>query len=59
MEVTEPSLSLVQERPSYTNITNGIGLFSARFMKVVDSLSISQITKDSLKINAHTRNLGF
>jgi hypothetical protein len=59
MEVTEPSLSLVQERPSYTNITNGIGLFSARFMKSVDSLSISQITKDSLKINAHTKNLGF
>jgi hypothetical protein len=59
MEVTEPSLSLIQERPGYTNITNGIGLFSARFMNSVDSLSVSQMTKDELKVNAHTKNLGF
>jgi hypothetical protein len=52
-------LSLVQERPAYTNIINGIGLFSARFMKSVDSLGISQLTKDELKVNSHTRNLGF
>ncbi len=59
MEVTEPSLSLVQERPSYTNIINGIGLFSSRFMKAVDSLGISQITKDELKRNSYTSDLGF
>jgi hypothetical protein len=59
MEVTEPSLSLVQEKPAYTNIINGIGLFSARFMKSVDSLGISQLTKDELKVNSHTSNLGF
>jgi len=59
MEVTEPSLSLVQEKPAYTNIINGIGLFSARFMKSVDSLDISQLTKDELKVNSHTSNLGF
>ena len=59
MEVTEPSLSLIQEKPAYTNIVNGIGLFSARYMKVVDSLAISQVTKDDLKVNPHTMNLGF
>jgi hypothetical protein len=59
MEVTEPSISLVQERPAYTNIVNGIGLFSARFMKSVDSLYVSQITKDELKVNPHTKDLGF
>ena len=59
MEVTEPSLTLIQERPAYTNIVNGIGLFSARYMKSVDSLSISQLTKDALKVNSHTKNLGF
>ena len=59
MEVTEPSISLVQEKPAYTNIVNGIGLFSARFMKTVDSLSVSQLTKDELKVNSHTKNLGF
>ncbi len=59
MEVTEPSLSLVQEKPAFTNIINGIGLFSSRFMKSSDSLDISQLTKDELKVNSHTKNLGF
>jgi len=59
MEVTEPSLSLVQERPAYTNIINGIGLFSARYMKSVDSLDISQLTKEELKVNSKTKDLGF
>ncbi len=59
MEVTEPSLSLIQERPPYTNIINGIGLFSSRFMKSVDSLNVSDMTKDELKVNSHTKDLGF
>ncbi len=60
MEVNEPSLSLVQERPAYTNIINGIGLFSSRYgRKQYDTLFVSQITKDELKINPKTSNLGF
>ena len=60
MEVTEPSLSLVQEKPSFTNIINGIGLFSSRFnKKQADTLYVSQITKDELKVNVHTKDLGF
>jgi hypothetical protein len=31
MEVNEPSNSIVQERPDYSNISNGIGLLSSRF----------------------------
>lgn len=59
MEVTEPSQSIVQEKPAYTNIINGIGLFSSRFIKFSDSLDISQLTKDALKVNEHTKDLGF
>ncbi|MCX6268493.1 MAG: hypothetical protein NTW16_14250 [Bacteroidetes bacterium] len=59
MEVTEPSMGLVQERPAFTNIVNGIGLFSARFTKSVDSLVISPITKNELKVNVNTKDLGF
>lgn len=33
MEVNEPSSGIVQEKPDYTNIENGIGLFSCRFIK--------------------------
>lgn len=34
MEVNEPSNSIVQERPDYTNISNGLGLFSSRYKNV-------------------------
>ncbi len=34
MEVNEPSNSIVQERPDYSNLTNGIGIFSSRFRNV-------------------------
>jgi hypothetical protein len=34
MEVNEPSSSIIQERPEYSNITNGIGLFSSRYKSI-------------------------
>lgn len=33
MDVNSPSNSIVQERPQYTNINNGIGLFASRYKK--------------------------
>ncbi|MDO9511833.1 MAG: hypothetical protein Q7J34_08740 [Bacteroidales bacterium] len=33
IEVNEPSSSIIQERPEYTNINNGLGLFSSRLTK--------------------------
>lgn len=33
IEVNEPSSSLVQEKPEFTNIENGLGVFSARYSK--------------------------
>jgi hypothetical protein len=34
LEVNEPSNSIVQDRPAYTNVTNGIGIFSCRYNKM-------------------------
>lgn len=59
LEVTEPSISIVQEKPAYTNIENGIGLFSSLFVKVRDSLQPSDETKAELKVNPLTKDLGF
>jgi hypothetical protein len=33
-KLNEPSSSLVQERPEYTNIENGLGVFSASYEKI-------------------------
>lgn len=59
IEVSQPSNSIVQEKPSYTNIENGIGLFSSRFVQVIDSLQLSQRTLAELRTNALTKDLGF
>jgi hypothetical protein len=33
LEVNEPSSGLLQDKPEYTNVKNGIGIFSCRFSK--------------------------
>ncbi len=59
MEVTEPSYTIVQERPSFSNITNGIGLFSSRFNNVMDSIRLNENTLYELTVNEKTKYLGF
>jgi hypothetical protein len=63
MEVTEPSYTIVQEKPPFTNINNGIGVFSARHNNTKDypiiQITFSQLTLDSLKGSVFTSNLGF
>ena len=39
--VNDPITGIVQERPQFTNINNGIGLFSSRYTKVYPSMSLS------------------
>jgi hypothetical protein len=48
MEVNEPSSSIVQERPQYTNVENGIGLFSAR-ARAIKNKKLSDQTKATIK----------
>ncbi len=62
MNVTAPSMTIVQERPSYTDITNGIGLFSSIYDNTKEDprhLTIGPVMLDSLRTNHNTFNLGF
>jgi hypothetical protein len=63
MEVTEPSYTIVQEKPPFTNISNGIGIFSSRHNNTKDypliQITFSQQTLDELKVNPNTYLLGF
>ena len=45
----EPYEGLVQERPVYTNVDNGFGLFSARLTYELIGINLSDDTKDYLK----------
>ncbi|MBN1198761.1 MAG: DUF4249 family protein [Bacteroidales bacterium] len=59
IEVSQPSNSIIQEKPSYNNIENGIGLFSSRFVQVIDSINLSQRSIDEIRSNPLTSDLGF
>jgi len=59
IEVSQPSNTIIQEKPSFTNIENGIGLFSSRFVQVVDSINLAQRSVDEIRTNPLTSDLGF
>jgi hypothetical protein len=50
IEVNEPTNSIIQERPEYTNISNGIGIFSSRF-KNIRTKKVSPETIESIQTN--------
>lgn len=59
IEVNKPSTSIVQDKPEYTNITNGLGLFAARYFKAPVSNPLSSATLDTLSGGYHTCRLKF
>lgn len=59
MIVNSPSSGLVQERPQFTNVTNGIGIFSAKFNKVLYRKPLNKNTLQFLCEGPITGHLGF
>jgi hypothetical protein len=59
MEVNAPTFGLIQEKPEYTNITNGIGLISSVFSKKYTNRKISLSTVNLIANSSITKNLGF
>lgn len=45
INVNQPYSSIVQERPSYSNINNGIGLFSSRYTYLVEGIGLTNGTR--------------
>ena len=43
--VNEPITGIVQERPQFTNVNNGIGLFSSRYTKVYGPFNLNDDSK--------------
>jgi hypothetical protein len=59
IEVYEPSLAIVQERPIFSNIYNGVGLFSSRYINAINQIDLGPQTHIQLKTNPKTVNLKF
>lgn len=58
IDVNAPSSSIVQERPEYSNIINGIGIFSCRY-DLRKNYTLFTRSLDSLSYGRYTRELGF
>lgn len=59
IEVTKPSSGIVQEKPSFTNIENGIGVFSSVYNRDFLGRPMHDKTVDSLAKGIHTKHLKF
>jgi len=58
INVNKPSIGIVQKKPEYTNITNGLGVFSSRNQNII-SARITQTMLLELQSNDLTRDLNF
>lgn len=59
MEVNAPTYSVVQDKPEFTNITNGIGLISSISNFKKSNREITSQTVDSIAKGIYTKKLGF
>ena len=64
MEVSAPSTSVNQDKPTYTNIDNGIGIFSSRekitWLSSIDPVASNQVNLQNATITyLQSLNLGF
>lgn len=59
IEVSRPSEGIVQEKPAFTNIENGIGIFASVFDASVLGKPLSKSTLDSLSMGIYTKQLNF
>jgi hypothetical protein len=59
IEVNGPSDGIVQERPAFTNIENGIGVFSARYDKTIPNKQLTDLSLDRLACSPYTKHLRF
>lgn len=59
VEVNEPSSGIVQDKPDYTNIENGIGLFSSRFIQTTANPLVKMRLNDATEDRLINDNLKF
>lgn len=59
IDVNKPSTGIIQERPEFTNISGGIGIFSSRYSKPSFTRPLETTSLDSLSGGQYTRCLRF
>ncbi len=57
--LNQPSASIIQDRPLYSNIVDGIGVFASRTSFSRPNLTLGPFSRDSLIDGRFTKDLGF
>ena len=59
LQVSQPSNTVVQEKPSFSNISNGLGIFSCRSNKTIFNKRITEEAFNDLSTSEYTKDLNF
>lgn len=59
IDVNQTTGATFGDKPFYTNIDGGIGLFSSRYNHYLKNIGLNSESLDSLKNGVHTKNLNF
>ena len=59
LDVNDPVTGVIQERPEYTNIIGGLGLWAARDQQAVKGIGYTTDTMEELQNNPATAALNF
>ena len=59
LSVAEPSISIVQKKPEFTNIENGLGIFASRNIRQYKDRNFNSVVVSALKQSELTKDLGF
>lgn len=59
IDVNQPSNSIIQEKPSFSNISNGIGLFTSKYVFRHKPLKLKGTTIELLNTHPSTSDLNF
>ena len=59
IQVNKPSIGIVQKKPEFTNIENGLGIFSSRNINRFTHVGIAPQMKARLSVSPNTQHLNF
>ena len=59
VQVNEPPIGIVQEKPQFTNIEGGLGIFSSRNNFTVENKELDSESSSELLLGTTTQHLGF
>ncbi len=59
VNVNQPSIGIIQKKPEYTNVNNGNGIFSSRYINKFKGRNFHPSTRRELNLSDATSDLGF